>query len=454
MSRKPNILLITTDQQRFDTIAALGNSRIFTPHLDWLCAEGIAFTRAYSDCPVCMPARATIMTGKHGYSQNYVRNGPHAMPLAESATLPGLLTAAGYQTRAQGKMHFHPSRAHYGFEHMELNTDYYRAYPEATRNGLGLNEIVPGRASTELKDTAPHWVVDRSIDFLETRDDTRPFFLWSSFEEPHPPYTPHSSVADLYRNLTPEAPVRGDWDPPAGMKALTWSLSDPDVMGEEALLEMKRSYYALITQVDYALGRLFARMREMNLLEDTWIIFTSDHGELLGDHGLGSKLIHLEGSAHIPMIIRPPATAWPVPEEWGTQCDQLVSLADVLPTCLARAGVPIPEDVDGVDLVALSRSENAEERVHIGDCMHRHFCVLRGHQKLVTCAEGGHHYLFDLEKDPYEQHPLASGEEELLSILVQHLEAQGSPLVQNGQFQPLPESSDKQSSSRYPGFRV
>lgn len=111
---RPNILLITTDQQRFDTINALGNKYIFTPHLNWLVDQGITFTRCYSDCPVCMPARATIMTGKHGYTTGLVENNDDIKPMAENDTLPGILTRNGYQTRAQGKMHFSPMRAHYG----------------------------------------------------------------------------------------------------------------------------------------------------------------------------------------------------------------------------------------------------------------------------------------------------------------------------------------------------
>ena len=147
--KKPNILLITTDQQRFDTLAALGNAHIYTPHLDWLCDEGIAFTRAYTDCPICMPARATLMTGRHGYSLGLTGNDTAVLPLAVNPTLPGLLTQAGYQTRAQGKMHFHPMRSNYGFEHMELPMDYYRecgrhpAEGLPKEHGVGENETTP-----------------------------------------------------------------------------------------------------------------------------------------------------------------------------------------------------------------------------------------------------------------------------------------------------------------------
>ena len=191
---RPNLLLITTDQQRFDMLGRAGNSCVFTPHLNWLCDQGVRFTRAYSDCPICMPARATIMTGRHGYRQGLITNTSRPIPAAEHPTLPGVLTDAGYQTRAVGKMHFNPVRAHYGFEHMELPFDYVREMQRAGRGaevdgpGLGQNEMEPGFNTIDEARSQTRWIVDRSIDFLETRDPTRPFFMWTSFTKPHPPF--------------------------------------------------------------------------------------------------------------------------------------------------------------------------------------------------------------------------------------------------------------------------
>ncbi len=126
-----NILLITTDQQRFDTIQALGNSSIYTPRLNHLYTQGTAYTRCYADCPICVPSRTTLMTGLRGYESGVVTNAPHAQVMGQAtarrATLPALLTDAGYQTRAMGKMHFDPMRACYGFESMTLPIDCLRS---------------------------------------------------------------------------------------------------------------------------------------------------------------------------------------------------------------------------------------------------------------------------------------------------------------------------------------
>lgn len=129
---RDNILLITTDQQRFDTINAWGNQSIFTPHLNYMAAMGISYKNCYASCPICVPSRTTIMTGRQGFESGVVTNATHAAFMQactkNRSTLPAVLTDAGYQTCAKGKMHFDPARAHYGFEHMRLPLDYMREY--------------------------------------------------------------------------------------------------------------------------------------------------------------------------------------------------------------------------------------------------------------------------------------------------------------------------------------
>ena len=197
---QPNILLITTDQQRFDTINAWGNTHIFTPHLNYMAAMGTSYRSCYACCPICVPSRTTILTGRHGYESGVVSNATHETVMREQTrlrrTLPALLTDAGYQTCAKGKMHFEPARACYGFEQMTLPLDYMRQYDrkaETARpkaHGIGECEMEPGISTVEVKDSITTWIVDQSIDFLETRDTTRPFFLWTSFTTPPPPVDP------------------------------------------------------------------------------------------------------------------------------------------------------------------------------------------------------------------------------------------------------------------------
>ena len=218
---KDNILLITTDQQRSDTLNAWGNQSIFTPHLNYMAAMGISYKNCYASCPICVPSRTTIMTGRQGYESGVISNETHETFMRacteERSTLPAVLTDAGYQTCAKGKMHFEPARAHYGFEHMKLPLDYMREYdkkqvlahPKA--HGVGECEVEPVISTVEVKDSITSWIAEEAIDFLETRDTTRPFFLWTSFTKPHPPFDPCRDFWELYDNIPMPDAVTGDW---------------------------------------------------------------------------------------------------------------------------------------------------------------------------------------------------------------------------------------------------
>lgn len=466
---KPNILFITTDQQRFDTIHALGNDHIYTPHLNWIVDQGVTFTRCYSDSPICMPARATIMTGKHGYTTGLVGNNDQLKPMAGRDTLPSILTRHGYQTRAQGKMHFSPMRAHYGFEYMELPMDYYR---ERNRNaqlglpkehGVGENEIEPVISTVHETDSLTYWTVKRSIDFLETRDDTRPFFLWTSFTKPHPPFDPCLNYWNLYRDMDLPSPIRGDWSEtlenmPQGYLQPTYMLNSAYRMSDNRLKEVKRAYYACITQIDYSLGLLFARMRELGLLDNTWIIFTSDHGDMMGDHRMGAKSVFLEGSAHVPMLIRPPSGSWNRHSLAGKRCDTIVNLADVLPTIMSMAGIEhATHDFDGRNMLQYM-DEPDENRVFYGNCNNQFFAVMEGTYKYMWTPLGGSELLFDLESDPYEQRDLAAGDEHrerllrLRGKLIEHLRQYRPEQVDGNKLVHGEAPRGPQDVPKWPGF--
>ena len=468
MSR-PNILLITTDQQRFDTIHALGNKFIYTPHLNWLADEGITFERCYSDSPICMPARATIMTGKHGYNHGLTGHSDGVKPMESGFTLPGILTQNGYQTRAQGKMHFAPMRANYGFEHMELPFDYYRYMAENTNlgipkgHGVGENEVEPVISTVDEVHSATYWTVKRSIDFLETRDDTRPFFMWTSFTKPHPPLDPCANYWSLYQNKSLPEPIYGDWskelsEAPQGFYAASYLLNNVHRMSKEQLLDVKRAYYACITQVDYTLGLLFARMREMNLLENTWIIFTSDHGDMMGDHNMGAKSVFLEGSAHIPMIVRPPKAR--EQSLSGKRCSSLVTLADVMPTILNAANVQTDTEMDGEDMIKFVTGEH-KDRTFYGNCSDMYFSVMEDGYKYMCTRTDGEELMFNMENDPHEQVNLAKTEPDkaaaLKKQLIEQVKSYNSELIKDGKFVPnkffgIDSIKSADDLPRWPGF--
>ncbi len=463
---RPNILLITTDQQRFDTIAALGNQEIYTPHLDWLVDEGISFANAYTDCPICMAARCTVLTGRNGYDLGVTGNGGMQNHVDATQTMPARLTRAGYQTRAQGKMHFAPMRCNYGFETMELPMDYYRDRHRRglerlpKEHGVGENEMTPVISTVHETESLTHWTVTRSIDFLETRDDTRPFFMWTSFTKPHPPWDPCANYWSLYVNRDVSPPVHGDWskdvaDMPQGFMESTYCLNQCHRMTASQLQDAKRAYYACITHIDYELGLLFARMREMNLLENTWIIFTADHGEMLGDHHMGAKSTFLEGSAHVPMIVRAPASSWDKDKlRAGERVTTMAQVADITPTICNIAGVEGPPGMTGKDLLTL----DGEDRPFFLSCGQTYFGVMRNRVKLAYAIKGGEELLFDLNDDPKEQHNLlddpayAKELKQLRTDLQENLAQYHPGLVKDGKIQTQPPVTEPNKVPRWPGY--
>lgn len=419
---RPNILLITTDQQRFDTIQALGNDVIYTPHLNWLTDEGMTYTRTYAECPVCVPSRTSIMTGLRGYVSGITGNCDHSAVMRENKTLPQILTEQSYQTRAVGKMHFQPARANYGFEHMELPLDYYRMmqrnYDKGVPklHGTGENEVEPVISTVDEDKSLTFWTVDRSVEFLETRDETRPFFLWTSFAKPHPPLDPCFHYWNLYETDDMEDPVVGDWSKdletmPKGFLQSTYLLNNIHRLSPKQKRAVKRAYYACITQIDYSLGLLFSRLREMNLMDNTYILFTSDHGDMMGDHHMGAKMTFFEGAAHVPLMIKAPTGSELYEKTKGKRCDNIEELSYLYHTILSMAGVENPsEKAEKIDL--LQDCFEKQDRVFYGcskDATET-YAVMEGTLKYIYTIAFGNEVLFDLGKDPKEQHNLADKE--------------------------------------------
>ena len=454
-SDRPNLILITTDQQRWD---ALGRAEselsraAWTPHLNWLCDQGVRFTRGYTDCPICVAARASIMTGRHGWRQGLIGNAQQPVPQATHPTLPGLLTAAGYQTRAVGKMHFNPVRANYGFEHVELPYDYVREMRrrgglQPFAHGMGQNEMEP--AFEEATPTLTRWIAEQSCDFLETRDPTRPFFLWTSFTKPHPPFDPDPASWRAYDGIPVPPPIYGDWsasfaDVPEPLRSPTLSLNHVHRMSDAQLANVRRAYLACVTMADRAMGLMFARLREQGLLENTWIAFTSDHGEMLGDHHLGGKSVFLEASCRVPLILRPPAQAWHANDRMGTTSDALACLADLLPTFLNRANVAVPDGVDGLDLLDLADGAASRDRL-LGACTGGFAAVVERDRKLLRNVTDGSELLFNPADDPGDARRLDEDADDLRRVLDDELIPAVDPAKWGG-------GTDPSRSHRWPGF--
>ena len=397
MSNQPNIILISTDQQRWDTLPPHKPSWLRTPHLDDIRRQGIQFTRAYTDTPICVASRTSIMTGKTVFEHGMFSNGDTSTVMGHTETLPGQLKQLGYQTAAIGKMHFGPERCRHGFDEMILPADYYKEMERSgnpqqpMRHGLGQNELMPGMATVPEALTLTSWTAEKCVQYIrERRDPTQPFFMWCSFSKPHPPLDPPEPYYSMYRNCEMPEPVIGDWAtpdkaPPGFIRPQKqWS---NDIIPPEILKEAKSAYYGLITHCDYAMGRIFAALQDLDLFGETLIIFVSDHGEYLGDHLAGCKVFFHEQSAAIPMIVRTPRS-WGS-EHSGTTDDGFALLADIMPTVLEAAGGTPAPDVTGKSLLP-GRAKRRDRVVAAGRTKENPsvLCLMEGDYKYHYWPEG------------------------------------------------------------------
>jgi len=426
MPTQPNILLITTDQQRGDCLGLAGHPAVMTPNLDSWLAHGAYFPRAYAECPSCIAARRTLISGRTPFGHG-LPGYQDCVPFEIEHTMMRELRDAGYHTFCTGKMHFTPQRKAHGFEQMILHEgrqrfgDYCDDYEEWLRERTEVGERSHGVDSNSWMARPYHlpeplhvtnWTVDMAIRLLWRRDPTRPFFLWVSFLRPHAPLDPPQPYWDMYADAElPEPPV-GDWcmghaiPPPLDPNA--WQGYLPATLQRRAQI----GYYACITHIDQQIGRLLEEMRRMRLASDTFMLMTSDHGEMLGDHHLWRKSYAYEGSARVPFVMRfPPNSGWNA----GNICEQVVGLQDVMPTLLDVAGVPIPDTVEGRSLLPVLRGESPAWRPWLhgehSACYSDENAVqflTDGREKYLWFPPTGQEQLFDLIADPQERHDLAA----------------------------------------------
>ena len=416
MSKPPNILFVMTDQQRSDTIRALGNREIRTPTLDSLVQSGTAFANCYTPSPVCVAARSATITGTPPHLNGCTSN--NESPL-DMPSLMQVLAEAGHQTHGIGKMHFNPQvDAMWGFESRDISEEGARQ--NGARNDFhdyldeqgyghvlepqGLRSemyYIPQPSQLPARHHHTTWVADRAIDFLGRRDREAPFFLWTSFIKPHPPFESPVPWNKLYRAADMLPPRR----PPGFERLLTWwnrhqnRYKYRDKGYDEMLVRaMKAMYYGCISFIDYNLGRILAALGDD--IDNTLILFTADHGEMLGDYGSFGKRTMLNAAAKIPLIIKAPGYSNP-----GKRVDAPVSLLDVFPTFAAAAGLdganPSPE---GSDLSKLADGASQREFVYsqVGEGNVGLYMIASRDLKYIYSAADNKEWLFDLRIDPGE----------------------------------------------------
>lgn len=407
------------DQQRGDCLSAEGHPVLRTPNMDSIAANGMRFTRAYSPCPSCIAARRSLLAGQEPFTAGMVgyRDG---VEWDAPPTLPGALRDAGYQTHIVGRsMHQHPPRKRHGYEGMEIYdhtvANDYEEWLAAVGprdaggwmgGGVMHNDYTarPWQLEDHLHFT--NWTVTRALEFLRRRDPSCPFFLTVSFIAPHPPLQPPAFYFERYLRTGVPEPVIGDWATPPTYGCDEGSVAPGKLrLTGEQLLSTRAAYYGSINHIDDQIRRLTNPVRN-DWINNTILVFTADHGEMLGDHYFWRKQVPFEPSSRVPLLISAPKG---MGLKRGAVADQVAGLQDVMPTLLDMVGVEIPSTVEGRSLLPILRGESPAWRKHLHiEHAPDHQTLTDGREKFIWWVKDGREQLFDLTADPTECHDLAS----------------------------------------------
>jgi len=473
--RRPNILLITSDQQHASTLGSV-NDRIKTPALDRLCAEGVRFDRAYCPNPTCTPTRASMITGMYPSQHGAWSLGTKLFE--DVPTVGGMLSEAGYFTALVGKAHFQPlataegmeslecqpllrdldfwrgfTGPWYGFDHVEVARNhgdeshagqhyaiwmeakglgdwrhYFRDWPHVDRekDRQRYYDADARRWSLPQDMHYTHWTGERTVARIEAAAaEDKPFFIWSSFHDPHPPYIVPEPWASMYdpADMVPGQLTPGEHDKNRAHFAMTQG-PDSDITAyfapdkwlhgahshlrdREELQKDMACYYGMVSFMDKEIGRILDALDRLGLAGNTIVVFSTDHGHFLGQHGLTAKAIHMyEDLLRIPFIVR-----YPPRVQAGQTSDAIQNLVDLTPTFLAVAGLDIPLAMTGVNQLdtwsggqpartwSITENHHGTQRCHMRTYVNRRY-------KITVYRDGDDGELFDLVEDPGETNNL------------------------------------------------
>lgn len=424
----PDILIIMPDQFRGDSLSVLQHPVARTPNLDALAKQGALFRRAYSTVPSCIPARYALLTGLEPQTSGVVGYAAHPIKVP---TLPDCLARGGYSTVLVGRnMHQVPQSGMLGYQKQLLGStyisgdDYDQALKKAAPQSGGIRRIIeelgvdtnrwPAHAWELPEELHPtNWIVKQSREVIAQTPAEQPLFLTASFYAPHPPFFPPARFFDRYMKMKLPSTAMGDWVERGALKL------EGDKQGHRILLEgemlqrAQAGYYGLIEHLDEQLASLIAdfKARSEKVGRAWLIVVTSDHGEMLGDHGYFRKCEPYEGCANIPFLF---AGSRSLGFTAGMRSLQPVCNEDIMPTLLAIAHVEGPKRQSGVNLVAVL----AGQRTDVRPWLHSEHSPIYGPDqafqaltdgrfKYIWRPRDGREQLFDLDADIHEEHDLS-----------------------------------------------
>ena len=462
MDHPVNVLLICTDHWSAPLMHCAGHPAIMTPTLDQLSKDGIRFTQCLSTCPVCIPARRSLMTGMSPASHGDRVYSDH-MLMPDVTTMAQAFRNAGYQAYAVGKLHVYPQRNRIGFDDVTLMeegryelgaVDDYQIYlgehghtGEEFLHAMGNNNYNtrPWHLPEMLHPTV--WATREMMRTIKRMDPTRPAFFYLSYCFPHPPLVPLQAFLDMYDDAEIDMPSGGeDW------------LNDSEIihlLQEQAegytqkdIRRARKAFYAQCTLIDYQIRLVIGTLRECNLLKNTIIGFTSDHGDTLFQHGMVAKRTFYRGSTNVPLIL----TGAPLAAYRGKVDNRLACLEDIMPTLLRFCGIPVPSTVEGISLLSDPPRDMLFGEIDEGRKATR--MMTDGRYKLIYYPCGNTFQLFDMREDPdelhnsYEDPDLSGIREKLTQALIGKLHGGDLAWIQDGKLVGFPQK-DYASSPSY-----
>ncbi len=418
-----HIIILFTDQQRYDTIGAFGNSAVQTPNLDKLADDSVIFNHCITPSPVCVPARLSMFSGQ--YPARTGCNNNNKEKEYRGRGFFSVLTESGFRSCCVGKMHYlWDPYGSIGFEKrftqeemVEPGDDYaeyiHAKYPEVFDLHGMRSEMyyMPQISQLPQKDHPTQWVGDKSVDFINHFNPEEKMLLVSSFIHPHPPYCPPAPWHKLFREDPPD-PYMPDASQMSDFKELTGNRCSCErlEMSHQDILRSKNFYYSCVSFVDYQIGRIIDALKNKEMYDDTLIIFASDHGDMMGDYGAIGKRAMLESSCHVPLIIHAPGRKHEVKQGPA-------SLVDIAPTVLSCAGIKFdPKEYDGEDLFCKTQRKYVYSQHACG--MNGTYMITDGIAKLIYREENKKYYYFsevpEVKNEYDPSNPAVSEMKELL----------------------------------------
>lgn len=473
---KPNVLMITCDQLRKDALGCYDNSIIKTPNIDRIANEGIIFDQMYVVNPACAPNRGAIATGRYPWVNGL--DGNDGILPEDELTIMEALRQYGYNTYGIGKMHFEPQFfdpyddydkseemneiavcpqpepwefPHYGFEKGYFSednrvgpyADYLEEYgfdPFADPHSFTFGQHVTVQSAYPEEHHQTTWVGDRSIEFIKEQNEDKPFFMWTSFIHPHHPFNPPAPYDTMYDPEDMPLPLRTEEEVEGWPERYkTKYTSEGKEISHEAVglynftdddfKRIRAYYYGMISLIDKQIGKILSALEDRGMLDNTIIIFTADHGELLGDHNLLFKGALYDSVTNVPFLLRLPEN-----KKSGQKWDGFCQSIDIMPTILDLVEKDIPYAIQGKSLTPILKDPEQILYDHIFIAQHT---VRNDKARLTWHGKGKRGELYNLIKDPqcfnnlWDKQDAAELQREMMELLIEDLITTTDPKYDN-----------------------